>query len=448
MKTRLLSLTTCLIAYIAMAQVDVRTQNISVDLDATGNASISAQDIDNGSVSVTGMDYVNGPEINIVGSSGGEIAFSVGFLSSSSSGVPLSINPSPSSFQTSSSFDGIKVRAGDYVYLRCTLNNGSRPSGELVGFRTSDGRMTWGGSTSGTFANRSQYLIEQDGKTEGDLIDFSLPFSMRLLANTRYLGQSGSIFDDFATPQPLTIDLVSGDPGFEDATSGLSLSLDQTTFDCSDLSVNQNDHVVDLTASNDYISAGDESAYDMTTALSFAAWVKPNGRSTESILFNREGEYELAISSNGNLAYAIANSNPGWTWVDTPVHIPLNEWVHIAFTYDSGGPKIYINGKLVYVGSGIGTIGDVAPSQNELRFGWRENLGPNNKFSGFMDEISLWNRVLTPQQIENLLTIPLDGTESGLVLHYRISSGESNTLSDSTSNSFDGNIIKVLRYIL
>ena len=156
-----------------------------------------------------------------------------------------------------------------------------------------------------------------------------------------------------------------------------TFSLDRSTFNCSDLSsidVNSQ-YVVDLRDTNDYISAGSSSTLAMTTAFSYAGWINNTFRNAESMLVNREGEYEVALRSNGNVAYAIANSSPGWNWVETDVNVPLNKWTHIAFTYESGSPKIYINGNLKYTGNGTGPINDVITFQNEVRFGWRQNEG-------------------------------------------------------------------------
>ncbi|AGC77004.1 putative secreted protein (Por secretion system target) [Nonlabens dokdonensis] len=228
------------------------------------------------------------------------------------------------------------------------------------------------------------------------------------------------------------------------ATNGIaSLSLDRVTFDCNDLStIDRNSQIVaDLTNSTDYINAGDNVVYDMTTQFSFTTWYKETARNGESILFNREGEYELAIQSDGEIRYAVANTTPGWAWVDTGVIVPLNKWTHIAFTYESGSPKLYINGILEYTGSGTGSIVDVITNQNELWFGWRQNQGNLGQFTGFMDEISLWNRVLTAAEVGNTVTSSLTGNENGLVLYYPINNTSGSTVSDIGVNNINSTII-------
>ncbi|MFD0931136.1 T9SS type A sorting domain-containing protein [Psychroflexus salinarum] len=226
---------TAVVTVVDILSPAVVTQDITVELDTNGETSITADQIDNGtsdncsSISgycIEGMTYGNA-EILIEGAGMGRVDFSAGLVSASSGGVPMELVPI-------TTIDS-KVRSGDLVHARSTLSTGSRPSGESIFFRTSDGRITWGGhSPSGPFANRTRLIIEQENVAAGELIDFSKPYNLRFQLNGRYLSQAGSFFSSTSTPAEVSAILVSGDLG---ATNNclLTTSLDATTFDCSNL---------------------------------------------------------------------------------------------------------------------------------------------------------------------------------------------------------------------
>jgi hypothetical protein len=81
--------------------------------------------------------------------------------------------------------------------------------------------------------------------------------------------------------------------------------------------------------------------------------------------------------------------------------IPSNEWVFVVYTIDNlGNSKTYFNSVLVesYISQNL--ISCNSPSST-LRFG-----GPHwytyNMFAGLIDDIGIWNRALTPQEITDL----------------------------------------------
>lgn len=87
------------------------------------------------------------------------------------------------------------------------------------------------------------------------------------------------------------------------------------------------------------------------------------------------------------------------------------QWYHLAFTYNSAAGannfNLYVNGSLV--GQGTAT-GQLATSDGPLVVG---SLG-----SWVVDDLSLWNRALSPAEILQIKGGPLKGTESGLALYF------------------------------
>lgn len=168
--------------------------------------------------------------------------------------------------------------------------------------------------------------------------------------------------------------------------------------------VGQSGSAVSLDGANDYVQVGAASSLVMTSAASFSAWIYPTGAGSDATyggtILVKEGEYVIARYPNGTIQWGFANSNPGWNFVNTGYVAALNQWTHIAVTYDNGTVKTYANGTLVHTFNGSGSIGDAITSQNDFRIGGRQVI--SHHFQGRIDEVRVYNRALTPSEVSNL----------------------------------------------
>jgi hypothetical protein len=128
---------------------------------------------------------------------------------------------------------------------------------------------------------------------------------------------------------------------------------------------------------DDYIQIGAPTSLVMTTSMSAEAWIYPTGPGSGAannggIIINKEGEYEFCRFSDGTLAVALANTTPGWAWINSQVMAPLSQWTHAAFTYDGSVLKLYTNGTLAFSTNATGNIGDYHPGTNDFRIGGRQ----------------------------------------------------------------------------
>ena len=78
-------------------------------------------------------------------------------------------------------------------------------------------------------------------------------------------------------------------------------------------------------------------------------------------------------------------------------NISSNVWYHYVFTLDSTGGKIYLNGQLIDSHSWTGNSG---ASNNQ--FLWKIGGFYNSWYNGKIDDIGIWNRALTQDEITNL----------------------------------------------
>ena len=99
---------------------------------------------------------------------------------------------------------------------------------------------------------------------------------------------------------------------------------------------------------DDYVAVADSASLQMSNTMTIEAWVKPTtSASTELMIVNKEGEYEVALLPDGTIQWAFGNTSPGWNWHDTGYQVTLDEWSHIAVTYDNGTVSTFVNGASV-----------------------------------------------------------------------------------------------------
>lgn len=120
-------------------------------------------------------------------------------------------------------------------------------------------------------------------------------------------------------------------------------------------------------------------------SLPYASYTLKMGDNTS---INSKAQFQLSI--NGIRQVLMTNST-----------IPLSNWIYITGTYDGNVMKIFVNGVL----DNSFTIGGSISSFNtNLNFGrWAPGI-PNNPqyLNGFIDDIGIWNRALTQQEITSL----------------------------------------------
>jgi hypothetical protein len=153
--------------------------------------------------------------------------------------------------------------------------------------------------------------------------------------------------------------------------------------------------------SSGYVEVGDNSDLDMTNTFSFEAWIYPTGPGSDEtyggILINKEGEYEVARFPDGSIGYWFAD----WSdWINSGANTPLNQWSHVAVVYSNGIVQTCLNGVLTNTYNGTGPIGKASwGSPYDFRIGGRSYLYSPQLFQGLIDEVSIYNRALSSNEI-------------------------------------------------
>jgi hypothetical protein len=118
--------------------------------------------------------------------------------------------------------------------------------------------------------------------------------------------------------------------------------------------------------------------------------------------WDAQGGYELIFRGGPNNSSLEINGAAGGTYCES-INQFSNQWINIIAVVNNGINKIYINGiEQTTLTTGNGLI-NLNASSLPLYFGRRE---PLNSYAGFLDgkldDIGIWNRALTQQEITSL----------------------------------------------
>lgn len=204
---------------------------------------------------------------------------------------------------------------------------------------------------------------------------------------------------------------------------------------------------------DDYVETPNGSGYIAnSTKITMAGWFYHDalgyGQGLMSIRGGGSGTGEMYLIqlNNGTLECRLITTAGFHEHVAPANSIIPQVWQHIAWVYDGSTVKLYINGQLNGSKAASGTI---TATNKPFTIGKCLLGGFNFVFGGRADEVSLWSKALTQQEIQDMMDNELMGDEPGLELYYKFNQGvpgEDNTsiskLESETGNGDrDGNLL-------
>ena len=208
---------------------------------------------------------------------------------------------------------------------------------------------------------------------------------------------------------------------------------------------------------NDYVSIPIPSiatglSLNISGAITLEAWINPT----------RIGGTQDVICKSSNIynnGYIFPRTSDGWQTIEFLVNIngfgwqtlqvpygfdKLNQWHHLAATYDGYYMRIYIDGVLAGSNAFAGTI---TVNTNPLTIGVQAGFA-NEFFQGKVDDARVWKRALSQCEIASTMNCELTGPQTGLVAYYKFNQGILNQanpgitqLTDASGNANNGNLI-------
>lgn len=180
---------------------------------------------------------------------------------------------------------------------------------------------------------------------------------------------------------------------------------------------------ISLNGTDASVSIPENTNLDGFGRFSVSLWIKPReelnaGSGRQDLLYKGVSDsvnqsYTLSYDAGGTgLRFIAKNGQSTYREARYVSDFTADEWVHILCTYDGTIPsaQMYVNGVAVGTEIDMGLTGAVADSGDALTVGMRPDN--NYHFDGCIDDLRVYNRILTPAEISQLS----NPTDSGVHL--------------------------------
>jgi hypothetical protein len=193
---------------------------------------------------------------------------------------------------------------------------------------------------------------------------------------------------------------------------------------------------------DDYVDVPDTLVlHTVTTAVTVEAWINPqrpfplDGYGEGWVLARRDPNvsegFGLWINSDGFMYGPFQADLPGGVASTDPVIVYDSKWKHVALTVDTlaGRAAVYLNGHPVAeIQDHVQISGNLA-NVSHLYLGRREDASVGGEFwakyyRGLIDEVGLYNRALTPTEIQAIYSVGRGGRCKNLFEPGPLSGGD------------------------
>jgi RHS repeat-associated protein len=154
---------------------------------------------------------------------------------------------------------------------------------------------------------------------------------------------------------------------------------------------------------NDWVTVNDANSLDLVNGMTLEAWVYPTalGTTWRTILM-KEWDAYYYLYANTDQGPGTGVNIGGYKEIYSATDLPLNAWTHVAGTWDGATLRLYMNGSPVAT---LSQSGSLTNSSDPLRIGGNAQWG--EYFAGRIDEVRIYNRALSPAEIQADMNAPI-----------------------------------------
>lgn len=240
----------------------------------------------------------------------------------------------------------------------------------------------------------------------------------------------------------------------------------KNNLDKNDNNIIEIDSALHLNGDNSYVEIIDSNILNtINQKITILAWINPIAFPNKYMSIIYKGDkrtpeisnrsYVLFLRNDGAIQFSSSPKGKSELYIFSHSHaVALNEWTHIAGVIDTENNlmQLYVDG----LEKGT-TEYDLNPEIYEsilpLQIGntHEKERETHSPFVGRIDEVSIWNKALTRNEIQNSMEKKFHGTEDGLVAYWEFDKKDNGKITDLSDNNNDGflegnaNIIEYIR---
>ncbi len=206
-------------------------------------------------------------------------------------------------------------------------------------------------------------------------------------------------------------------------------------------SVLAQENSIHFDGSNDYVDCGNHSSLDITgNTLTIEAWIYPTSFKTnvwEGVVLSKTGGgdngYMLRVGNGGEVNFNIGTGFWNELYSGTGA-LTLNNWHHIAGTYDGTTMRLYVDGVEMSTRSLSNNVGSAS---NNLLIG--EDPKDNGRhFPGAIEEVKIWNTYRSANDVQlDMDYSTCTPLPAGLVAYYKFNQGNAGGNNNGLTNVID-----------
>lgn len=174
-----------------------------------------------------------------------------------------------------------------------------------------------------------------------------------------------------------------------------------------------------------------------TTVFTIAAWVNPSVVSGTQMVFSHDAgspqQYSVELSDNKMRSEV----NGGANYMASKLSLNANQWYFLVWSFESNNIKYYINGVLDNSYGSRPSIPDGPDATAKI--GKRDYPGYPGYFNGAIDELLVYTRTLSADEIYNLYKVSLKHNANTNITYQRRTASNYNTSNNSLTGFWSFN---------
>jgi hypothetical protein len=187
--------------------------------------------------------------------------------------------------------------------------------------------------------------------------------------------------------------------------------------------------VLSFDGQEDRVELGKQPQFKLEGALTLEAWIYPRAYLSKwtgiiSCIYDTgqaESGYGLLLDGKTGIQMGLTPSSTNRIiYLSSKAHsLQLNQWQHIAGTFDGEQMRVYVDGVL-RASKQVASPGICHQPENDLLIGMYRDNNQTYGFQGMITEVRLWNVARSPAQLLANWCRRLTGTEPGLVGYWQL----------------------------